>query len=49
MTIYFLQAAGPKATVFDDGADGLLIGGSVRDWYFARLKSRKGMPSSTLR
>jgi Ca2+-binding RTX toxin-like protein len=34
---YFLQATRPDATVFDDGAIDLLVGGGGRDWFFANL------------
>src|SRR5262249_2041589 len=34
---FFLKAAGPGQTVFDDGASDTLTGGSGRDWFFANL------------
>jgi RTX calcium-binding nonapeptide repeat (4 copies)/Bacterial pre-peptidase C-terminal domain len=38
---YFLKAAGSQATIFDDLAGDILIGGSGRDWYFALLTGKK--------
>jgi hypothetical protein len=37
----FLIASGIRATVFDDDAEDILIGGLDRDWYFARLTGNK--------